>query len=203
MCKSKFLFLGCFCISMMLFSCSDDTGDALVDTKESEIDSYFEIDNPDDVTLFESEDNVLNSTPVQGAMDIPPELYGPDLVISNITTTLPSNTTPCSPDPMREANCNTFYTVTFDVMNIGNVNAPAGHFGGLYNTITGSLTKRTVFTTLAPGQSTTLTVGPFNICNGPVLPTNEQFIGFADTDDDIDETREDNNRSRPYRFCLN
>lgn len=204
MCKSKLLFSTIFCLSILLVSCSDHSEIvAPSDAQKDEISSYFTNENPDDLKLFGTEDPDLKSTPVISAMDIPPVLYGPDLIISKITTTLPSNPTPCSPDPMRDATCNTFYTVTMDVRNIGNVTVPAGHVAALYNTISASTANRTVQISLAPGQATTLTVGPFNICSGSVPPTNEQFIAFADYWDDIDESREFNNRSRPYNFCLN
>jgi len=111
--------------------------------------------------------------------------------------------TPCGGNAMPNANCNVLYTVLMQVRNIGNQTAPGGRRAALFNAVTNGRTFRTVNPSLAPGQSATVVIGPFNICTTPVPPTIEQFIGFADIDNDVAETREDNNRSRSFNFCLN
>lgn len=203
MSKLRIIFFACICMSIVFQSCSDESEELLIDEADLleagiHTDQYL---GEDEVSLLLEDEQ--QTTPAATSRGITPQLVGPDLIISRIDVNFPTNVTPCGVNPMLDANCNVVYTISIDVQNIGNQPALGGHQAALFNTITPGLTFRTVNQTLAPGQTGTVVIGPFQICTTPVPPTIEQFIVFADFNKDVAETREDNNRSRPLNFCLN
>lgn len=138
------------------------------------------------------------------AMDIDPIAYGPDLVITRITSTLPIVSPSACGGTMPQTSCGVNYTLIVDVTNVGN--APAiGYYELELDKPTGNMTTQT-FTSptgsLAAGATHTFNIGPapFGGCEG-VPFTTQDLIMTADILNDIRETNESNNTARAYRYC--
>ncbi len=155
----------------------------------------------EEITTNEVDETTQTRGPV---MDIDAVPYGPDLIVTRVTSTLPIVSPSACGGTMPQTSCGVNYTLIVDVTNIGN--APAiGSYELELDKQTGSTTTQT-FTSptasLAAGATHTFNIGPapFGGCVG-VPFTTQELVMTADVFNDIRETNETNNTARPYKYC--
>ncbi|NOQ72268.1 MAG: hypothetical protein GQ574_09720 [Crocinitomix sp.] len=136
--------------------------------------------------------------------DIDPVAYGPDLVVTRVTSTLPIVSPSACGGTMPQTTCGVNYTLIVDVTNVGNATA-SGYYELELDKPTGNMTTQTFTSptgTLAAGATHTFNIGPapFGGCQG-VAFTTQDLVMTADIFNDIRETNESNNTARAYRYC--
>ncbi|MFT5821184.1 MAG: hypothetical protein ACI8ZM_002433 [Crocinitomix sp.] len=155
----------------------------------------------EEVTTNELDETAETRGPI---FDADAVAYGPDLIVTRVTSTLPIVSPSACGGTMPQTACGVNYTLIVDVTNVGNATA-SGYYELELDKTTGNMTTQT-FTSptgsLAAGATHTFNIGPapFGGCEG-VPFTTQDLIMTADIFNDIRETNESNNTARAYRYC--
>ncbi len=137
-------------------------------------------------------------------IDIDPVPYGPDLIVTRVTSTLPIVSPSACGGTMPQTSCGATYTLTVDVTNIGNADAVGFYWLEMEKATGSPVTNdfKSPTDLLIPGATHTFNIGPapFGGCSGAPFTTQE-LVMTADIFNDIRETNETNNTARPYKYC--